>query len=53
MNHRRLFVALWPSPAVQRELAALAPDKPHGTPVRPENLHLTLALLATGTHSRA
>ncbi|MCL2298161.1 MAG: RNA 2',3'-cyclic phosphodiesterase [Proteobacteria bacterium] len=45
MDSKRLFVALWPSAAVQRELAAVVADEPRGVPVRSENLHLTLAFL--------
>jgi 2'-5' RNA ligase len=49
LDSRRLFVALWPSASVQRELAALIPDRSYGTPVRPENVHLTLAFLGSSS----
>jgi 2'-5' RNA ligase len=49
MDSKRLFVALWPSPAVQRELAALVADEPRGVAVPPQNLHLTLAFLGSST----
>ncbi|MCC6917507.1 RNA 2',3'-cyclic phosphodiesterase [Nitrosomonas sp.] len=44
----RLFFALWPPEAVREQLARLArkiADHCPGRPVRPENLHLTLAFL--------
>jgi len=49
LNSKRLFVALWPSPAVQREWAVLAAEAPHGVPVSPGNLHLTLAFLGSSS----
>lgn len=44
----RLFFALWPPEAARKQLARLAreiADQCLGRPVRPENLHLTLAFL--------
>jgi 2'-5' RNA ligase len=49
LDSRRLFIALWPSSAVQRELTALIPDGAHGVSVRPENVHLTLAFLGNSS----
>jgi len=49
LTNKRLFVALWPSPAVQRELAALAADVSLGVSVSPGNLHLTLAFLGSSS----
>jgi len=46
---RRLFLALWPSPAEQLRLAELGQFAPGGRRIKPANLHLTLAFLgATG-----
>ncbi|WP_192035670.1 RNA 2',3'-cyclic phosphodiesterase [Halomonas sp. YLGW01] len=47
-NGRRLFLALWPDPAVREALARTAGQAHlacHGRPVAPEHLHLTLAFL--------
>jgi 2'-5' RNA ligase len=44
----RLFVALWPAPELQAELAAMArslAEQSEGRPARAENIHLTLVFL--------
>lgn len=55
MPHSRLFFALWPSPALARELHTLArhATKAHGGRVmRLDTLHLTLAFLGNTPDSR-
>lgn len=51
---RRLFFALWPDPALQRQMAALAEEarRAGGRPVREENLHVTLAFLGNVTEGQ-
>lgn len=47
-NSRRLFLALWPDPAMRAGLSRSAGQAHlacHGRPVSPEQLHLTLAFL--------
>lgn len=55
---KRLFLALWPDPAIRRRLAAIQryltrnPRLRHAKPVSTENIHLTLHFLGDVTEAR-
>ena len=47
---KRLFIALWPPPDVQRQLQSLQTHISGGVPVAADNLHATLAFLGAMSH---
>ena len=49
---QRLFLALWPEPAVRAQMAELARQVAGQRQVRDDNLHLTLAFLGATEASR-
>ena len=55
---KRLFLALWPDDDVRNQLSAVLKSAGHpilsgGTPVKPENLHMTLLFLGDVSESES